>query len=391
MRLFLRRSLAIDVRRTFRSLFFGVLGIVSLLAAVSTAAIESPSTETDTGGTGAKGTTATDSTAAGDKKPATTSTTTAAATASASSAYTPLVTCHTPTAPATGSQPATTQEACSGLSLSGDTPATIFIDGLPLSDSQTIDLQMIPNKLRKAPKVTGEWSYKPGKSALQVTVYTSRAFWKTFNAQDLECSKGNDGGSTKCPLTVVFGPVPAGLLITVYSEKQEPDPNNPKVNLTKKTEYDFEIPLKFNPWATVDFGGFYAYSWAHDDMLVTQDAGNGMTKVLERRRGDRVGPNQGIVASFRSTNYPYLGIEFGTADVTGHGSSYFFGPSLRLLGEDKALFSIGTGISVAKILRYPQAQVGAAYPTDDKRLTSTAMNSHKPYVSISLAVSLSKK
>lgn len=155
------------------------------------------------------------------------------------------------------------------------------------------------------------------------------------------------------------------------------------------------IPLRYERWH-VESGGFYAFSWARNEELVTSTttvSGEAKTLVRERRVGDRLGPSTGVTFVFYKSDYPEIGLEFGTATSSGSPTSYYFGLVDRLLGiGDRAALTISGGLSRVGVRRYPGAipdgpEKGVYDPTD-ARLTGRTKDLFKPYLAIGFGVSL---
>jgi hypothetical protein len=160
------------------------------------------------------------------------------------------------------------------------------------------------------------------------------------------------------------------------------------------------IPLlvRWRPWS-VETGGFYAYSWAHDEKLVTEtfsidadgegpNAPESRTRVVALREGDNIGPSTGVTFFFHPGNYPNVGFEFGTAANGNNPSSWFLGLGIRLLQPtDSSLLTIAAGISRVTVTSYPGIESGKDYATTDPLLTGSTHYTNRPYVSIGLGIS----
>jgi hypothetical protein len=158
----------------------------------------------------------------------------------------------------------------------------------------------------------------------------------------------------------------------------------------------FTVPIRNQRW-WLESGGFYAYSWARDEQLVTRNAtvdGVAKTQVVAQRPGDRVGPVTGVTFVFHPGDFPEYGWEFGSA-TNGGRTHYYLGSTLRLIQfNDRALLTLGGGISHVSVTQYPDIALNDAkgnpiyYATDDPLLTGRTHYVNKPYISLGLGINL---
>jgi hypothetical protein len=158
----------------------------------------------------------------------------------------------------------------------------------------------------------------------------------------------------------------------------------------------FTVPIRNQRW-WLETGGFYSYSWARDDQLVTKNVtvdGAAKIQVVARRKGDRIGPATGVTFVFHPGDFPEYGWEFGTATNGGH-TNYYLGSTVRLIQyNDRALLTVGAGVSHVSVIQYPEIVMNDSaghvinYAPDDPLLAGRTHYINKPYVSLGLGINL---
>ena len=151
----------------------------------------------------------------------------------------------------------------------------------------------------------------------------------------------------------------------------------------------FTVPVRNQKW-WLESGGFYAYSWARDEQLVTQnltdEKGKSTIRVVERRNGDRIGPSTGVTFVFHPGDFPEYGWEFGTSTANSK-TNYYLGGTLRLIQfNDRALLTIGGGVSHVSVTQFPSIDTTKVYEPDDPLLTGRTKYVNRPYVSLGLGI-----
>jgi hypothetical protein len=278
-----------------------------------------------------------------------------------------------------------------GLSLNGDEPSTISIDGLPPADTISIVVEtggLFPIKGQMKNRLTFDRVPAKGRFA-RIDVYLPRIIfpryptdpghWLAYNhvADPTKVTSDGNGELVQTPWVVMTYARPIDVTVIV--------PNG-----AGGEARHFQVQTRFERWH-FDTGGFYALSGARNESLVTHpgkvDANNvAQTDVLIRRRGDRVGPTTGVTFVFHPSNYPDFGWEFGSA--TGdRPTSWYLGGALRLRTfGDNTLLSISGGLSRISVLEFPAIEAGKSYSADDPRLSGRQHYVSAPYVALGLGV-----
>lgn len=184
----------------------------------------------------------------------------------------------------------------------------------------------------------------------------------------------------------------------------DPTCSNPRVVIDATTpditfainDMSYRVLVRHQRW-WMETGGFYAFSWARDTSLVTatEDVnGTPMIRVLRVEDGDRIGPTTGVTFVFHPADFPEYGWEFGTS-TTGDRTHYYLGGTVRLIQfNDRALLTVGFGLSHVKVTHFPDVTLNNAdgtprfYRTDDPLLLERTHYVNKPYISLGLGISI---
>jgi hypothetical protein len=283
-------------------------------------------------------------------------------------------------------------ECADGLTVTGDDSSTILLRGIPsAATTATIEIrtaQFLGDATNGSTGTyhNGVWRFDNvaiPTGELQIDVYKTRLLFPSY------------------PTTNHFGPIGFGLprepssrdtpsWIVVRSDHPLSITVSPNGSLSPVT---FHIDLQFQRWH-VDTGGFYAFSWARDQEIVTQAVtqtdpkATPQSKVTALRAGDKTGPVTGVTFFFHPSNYPDFGFEFGMATNGNKPNSWFLGTGgrLRTFG-DRTLLTIGAGVAHVSVKQYPGLKEGNTYDTADALLTGRQHYVNKPYVSLGLGIS----
>lgn len=265
-----------------------------------------------------------------------------------------------------------------GLSISGEESSTIVVSGAgkdPVNirfNAGELDGQVFSN----CPTAGG---------TITIVVHKRRTLFPSYR----ERKETTANGRTKTSRTNVYidrGTVEAET--SCANLRLILDGTNPVISFSVG-EDSYTVPIRFQKW-WVESGGFYAYSWARSEQLVTaKDSPKaGQTTVVFKRNGDRVGPSTGVTFIFHPADYPVIGWEFGTATGGDKSTSYYLGGTLRLIQfNDRSLVTVGAGISHVNITTYPGVKEGLSYASDDPILTGRVHYINRPYVSLGLGIS----
>jgi len=283
-------------------------------------------------------------------------------------------------------------DCADGLTVTGDDSSIILLHGIPAAASTaTITIrtaQFLGDKSvhgRAANYQTGVWEFQNvpiPTGEVQIDVYKTRLLFPAYPTKNRLAPIG-----ISLPREPASGETPWIVLKSAHMLSITVAPNNGTTPVT------FHVELQFQRWH-VDTGGFYAFSWARDQEIVTQavtqtDAkATPQSKVIALRAGDKTGPVTGVTFFFHPSNYPDYGFEFGMATNGTKPNSWFIGTGgrLRTFG-DHTLLTIAAGVAHISVKQFPGLKEGDTYDTSDARLSGRQHYVNKPYVSLGLGVS----
>jgi hypothetical protein len=154
------------------------------------------------------------------------------------------------------------------------------------------------------------------------------------------------------------------------------------------------IPVGYARWK-VEMGGFFAVTPLTDRELITEtvapsgeggsSSGPTMTKVVGILNREQWGQETGVYTNFIPSNYEFFGISLGFAARSGKPPSVYLGPNLRLRSfGGKGLASIGGGVVMRSVDRFPGIKVGDEFAPDSSRLQPVVRQQFDYFVAVNL-------
>jgi len=256
-----------------------------------------------------------------------------------------------------------------GLLVSGQQISEIRINGLPSEAEVTalVSDQFVESDPKKDSTCTNDDDLscdhltfpQVHPNPIIVAVHTTRLFsptWGTTFGMNLRDAKNilRKGKGTRSKLSIVTSGTAATISVAA------------KVG---SDEASAAIPVGFARWK-VESGGFLAVSKLVDDEVVSSvdPANNAKVNVTAVRRSDSVAQDSGVFANFVPQNYQSIGVSLGFSTPPNRRPSVYIGPNLRVRTfGDKGLASIGAGLTMRSVLRFPDLDVSK----DGKPISST--------------------
>jgi len=273
---------------------------------------------------------------------------------------------------ASGSPPAS-EIRCSepGLLLGGATVSTVTLSGSPaFYRSRTIRVSARVTESMRSGKLK-DGSVRVALSSgyldlglggvplvvgvpIEIDVHTDRWFYPTYadgkfwNSREPQKVEALSSLRKDFPdkISLVSRGHGSRLLITVEVSRED------QATQTLTTE----IAVLNERWK-VESGTIFAVSALEDEELVLQDKPGGAvgaTEVVGVRKSGRFEPKTGLFISLIPRNYEWFGISFGIHSSSGEAISYYFGPSIRLLGlGGQAVASFSAGLVGDRVRDFP--------------------------------------